>query len=75
MSQPAESLKVYVPEKNPKVYMPEKSPKSERGTHKSQGNVGKTQGFESPELVRLFGIIDKLRECGVSEDISLPQVG
>ena len=36
--------------------------------------LGNTQGFESRELVRLFAIIDKLRECGVSEDISLPQV-
>jgi hypothetical protein len=36
--------------------------------------VGNTTGFESRELIRLFEIIDKLRECGVSEDISLPQV-
>jgi len=36
--------------------------------------LGNTQGFESRELVRLFEIIDRLRECGVSEDISLPQV-
>ncbi|KAI5784408.1 dynamin [Pyronema domesticum] len=36
--------------------------------------VGNTAGFESAELVRLFETIDKLRECGVSEDISLPQL-
>lgn len=30
--------------------------------------------FESEELVKLLEIIDKLREFGVSEDISLPQV-
>ena len=37
-------------------------------------SVGKTDGFESNELARLFNVIDKMRECGVSEDISLPQV-
>lgn len=30
--------------------------------------------LESEELVKLLEIIDKLREFGVSEDISLPQV-
>lgn len=30
--------------------------------------------LESQELVKLLEIIDKLREFGVSEDISLPQV-
>jgi hypothetical protein len=50
--------------------------KSEPGREERQKpeTVGNTQGFESRELVRLFEIIDKLRECGVSEDISLPQV-
>ncbi|KAI5805779.1 P-loop containing nucleoside triphosphate hydrolase protein [Geopyxis carbonaria] len=37
-------------------------------------SVGTTAGFESRDLVNLFGVIDKLRECGVSEDISLPQI-
>lgn len=41
---------------------------------KEEEKLGNTQGFESRELVRLFEIIDRLRECGVSEDISLPQV-
>ena len=36
--------------------------------------LGKTPGFESAKLGKLFETIDKLRECGVSEDISLPQV-
>ena len=26
------------------------------------------------EITRLFDVIDRLRECGVAEDISLPQV-
>ncbi|KAF8540542.1 P-loop containing nucleoside triphosphate hydrolase protein [Trichophaea hybrida] len=41
---------------------------------KAEEQLGNTQGFESRELVRLFEIIDRLRECGVSEDISLPQL-
>ena len=38
------------------------------------GSTVNTTGLESNELSRLFEIIDKLRDCGVSEDISLPQV-
>ncbi|KAF8253495.1 P-loop containing nucleoside triphosphate hydrolase protein [Wilcoxina mikolae CBS 423.85] len=41
---------------------------------RAEEQLGNTQGFESRELVRLFEIIDRLRECGVSEDISLPQL-
>ena len=36
--------------------------------------LGKTPGLEGTDLARLFETMDKLRECGVSEDISLPQV-
>ena len=36
--------------------------------------LGKTPGLESDEQAKLFKAIDELRECGVSEDISLPQV-
>jgi len=37
-------------------------------------SLGNTQVFQGGELDRLFKTIDQLRECGVSEDISLPQV-
>jgi hypothetical protein len=33
-----------------------------------------TTHFQSGELERIFKVIDQLRACGVSEDISLPQV-
>lgn len=37
-------------------------------------SLGNTQVFQGGELDRLFKTIDQLRECGVSEDISLPQL-
>jgi hypothetical protein len=31
-------------------------------------------GLDNPERIKLLAIIDKFRELGVSEDLSLPQV-
>lgn len=46
----------------------------EREKPQEAGALGKTPGLEGADLARLFETMDKLRECGVSEDISLPQV-
>lgn len=32
------------------------------------------EGLDTEKRVRVLGIIDKIRELGVSEDVSLPQV-
>lgn len=40
----------------------------------SEVAVPPTEKLENADLARLLDIIDKLREFGVSEDISLPQV-
>lgn len=40
----------------------------------SEDVVPPTEKLENADLARLLDIIDKLREFGVSEDISLPQV-
>jgi len=44
------------------------------GKETTQESFGNTHGFQGGELDKLFKTIDQLRECGVSEDISLPQV-
>jgi hypothetical protein len=32
-------------------------------------------GLDNEKRARLLGVIDQLRELGISEDVSLPQVG
>jgi hypothetical protein len=36
--------------------------------------LGAVDDFDTEKRVRILGIIDKLRELGVSENVSLPQV-
>ena len=36
--------------------------------------LGNTPGLESEKHARFFETVDRLRSCGVGEDISLPQV-
>jgi hypothetical protein len=36
-------------------------------------SLGATR-FQNKELSKLFELVDKLRDCGVSEEISIPQV-
>lgn len=33
-----------------------------------------TEGLDNDKRVRILGIIDKIRELGVAENVSLPQV-
>jgi hypothetical protein len=41
---------------------------------KAPGRLSGLDGLDNPERIKLLAIIDKFRELGVSEDLSLPQV-
>jgi hypothetical protein len=45
---------------------------------KDQGlsaGIAQLDGFNTPDRMKLLEIIDKFRELGLNEDLSLPQVG
>lgn len=45
------------------------------GIRKAKTLLPEVDGLDNESRVRVLGIIDKLRELGINENVSLPQVG